>query len=53
MRPKAIEKYLPVVADIADEFIDHVKQIMDNRGHVPDLRKEISKWNIECKTLFV
>ena len=49
MRPKAIEVYLPIVTEIADEFIERVKEIMDDSGHVPDLRNEISKWNIECK----
>lgn len=48
MRPKAIEFYLPVVAQIADEFILRIKSVLDDRGHVPDLQNEISKWNIEC-----
>lgn len=49
MRPKAIEVHLPIVNEIADEFIERLKCIVDDTGHVSDLRNEISKWNMECK----
>lgn len=49
MRPRAVTVYLPFVNEVADDFITHLGAIMDKNGHVPNLRNEISKWNVECK----
>jgi hypothetical protein len=48
MRPKAVTVYLPFVTEVADDFIERLKNIRDDSGHVENLRNEISKWNVEC-----
>nr|KAG5711370.1 hypothetical protein BaRGS_006067 [Batillaria attramentaria] len=47
MRPKEVAAYLPMVDGVAMDFVQRLCDIMDKRGHVPDLAVEVSKWNLE------
>ncbi|KAL4226163.1 hypothetical protein ACF0H5_014149 [Mactra antiquata] len=53
MRPKAVTVYLPAVTEVADAFIERLKQIMNDNGHVADLKNEISKWNVESAAMTI
>ena len=51
MRPKAVTIYLPLVESVADDFIRRLKKVrVDKSKVIPNLRNEISKWNVKCKT---
>ena len=49
MRPKAVTVYLPSVESVADAFIERLKKIRTESKRIPNLRNEISKWNVKCK----
>lgn len=49
MRPKAVTAYLPLVNEVASDFVDGISRIKDSNGDVPNFLNEIAKWNIECK----
>ncbi|XP_052267065.1 probable cytochrome P450 CYP44 isoform X2 [Dreissena polymorpha] len=53
MRPKAVTVYLPFVTEVAEDFVSHLRLIRDCNGHVPNLRNEISKWNVESAAMTV
>ncbi|XP_060598310.1 probable cytochrome P450 CYP44 [Ruditapes philippinarum] len=53
MRPKAVTVYLPFVTEVADDFIERLKNIRDDSGRVENLRNEISKWNVESVLQYV
>ncbi|KAL5015473.1 hypothetical protein ScPMuIL_009743 [Solemya velum] len=47
MRPKAVTAYLPLVNEVASDFVDGISRIKDSNGDVPNFLNEIAKWNIE------
>lgn len=47
MRPKAVTVYLPLVENVADAFIQRLKKIRVESNLIPNLRNEISKWNVQ------
>lgn len=47
MRPKAVTVYLPFVEKVADDFIQRLKKIRVESKLIPNLRNEISKWNVK------
>ena len=49
MRPKAVTVYLPFVEMVADDFIQRLKKVRVESKLIPNLRNEISKWNVKCK----
>lgn len=49
MRPKEVTVYLPLVEEVVNDFIEHIKRIRNQDGDVSDFRLEASKWNLECK----
>jgi hypothetical protein len=50
MRPKEVRHYLPLVSRVADDFVEHLGDLLEESsyGRVDDLRDEIAKWSLEC-----
>ena len=49
MRPHAVSQYLPLVQQVADDFVARIDQLRDPQGEVPNFRNELLKWNLECR----
>nr|XP_034307414.1 probable cytochrome P450 CYP44 [Crassostrea gigas] len=47
VRPKAVTVYLPLVDEVAEDFIARLKKIRNDDGAVEDFRWEAAKWNLE------
>lgn len=52
VRPKAVTVYLPLVDEVAEDFIARLKKIRNDDGAVEDFRWEAAKWNLECRLKF-
>jgi hypothetical protein len=55
LKTKNIEHYLPVLGDIAEEFIDRIRLIRqpNNSEMRPDFINEMYKWALECKSVLI
>jgi cytochrome P450 len=49
MRPKEVTVYLPLVEQVVNDFIKHIKTVKNTRGEIHNFRLEAAKWNLECK----
>lgn len=48
MQPKTVKSYVPTVQTIADEFVQRIRSIRDDRVEVPaDFSNELNKWALE------
>lgn len=52
VRPKAVTVYLPLVDEVAEDFIARLKKIRNDAWAVEDFRWEAAKWNLECRLKF-
>ena len=49
MRPRAVSQYLPLVNQVADDFVDRMAGTREPiSGQVPDFKNELLMWNLEC-----
>lgn len=49
MRPKEVTVYLPLVEEVVNDFIKHMKNVKNKNDEIHDFRCEAAKWNLECK----
>ncbi|KAK7102449.1 probable cytochrome P450 CYP44 [Littorina saxatilis] len=47
MRPKEVAAYLPLVDDVAKDFVNHLDDVTDSDHHIKDLTMDVAKWNLE------
>lgn len=48
MQPKNVKSYVPVVHRIADEFVERIRAIRNEKSEVPaDFSNETNKWSLE------
>ena len=53
LKTKNVEHYLPVLGDIAEEFVDRIRLIRQaNNEMKPDFINEMYRWALECINLF-
>lgn len=54
MRPQAVVAYLPLVEEVADDFIDYIRRKRSpDTLEVVGFKKAVSKWSLECKSVFL
>jgi uncharacterized protein YpbB len=49
LRKKEVHHYLPLVQEVATDFVKHVIRKRDKNGEIENLFDEVSKWSQECK----
>ncbi|VDH98564.1 cytochrome P450, family 49, subfamily A [Mytilus galloprovincialis] len=47
MRPKEVTVYLPLVEEVVNDFIKHMKNVKNKNDEIHDFRCEAAKWNLE------
>lgn len=48
MQPKTVKSYVPTVQTIADEFVERIRKLRDEKLEVPaDFSNELNKWALE------
>lgn len=47
MRPKEVTVYLPLVEQVVNDFIKHIKTVKNTSGEIHNFRLEAAKWNLE------
>ena len=54
LKTKNVEHYVPVLGDIADEFIERIRLIRLENGEMrPDFLNEMYKWALECEFIIL
>merc|ERR1719186_575077 len=49
LRPKEVNKYLPLMSDLTDDFVEILqKEAKKNGGGVEDIQKWIYRWSLEA-----
>jgi hypothetical protein len=49
LKLKEVNRYIPAMNDVANDFIARVRMTLTTEGHVPELEHEIFKWAFESK----
>lgn len=50
LQPATARKYLAPLNEIADDFVERVHEMRDERGELPgDFLHELYKWALECE----
>ncbi|PSN52057.1 putative cytochrome P450 CYP44 [Blattella germanica] len=52
LRKQEVSDYLPSVREVANDFVERIKQIRDENGIVRNLADEVGKWSQECVVCF-
>ena len=47
--PRRVGRFVSPMCDIADDFITHLEEIMDEDGNISDIPPEVSKWTFQSK----
>ncbi|XP_014662612.1 PREDICTED: probable cytochrome P450 CYP44 [Priapulus caudatus] len=47
MRPKSVQDFLPLVQEVATEFVERMVTTRDSHDEIPNFNKELGKWNLE------
>ncbi|KAH9507956.1 hypothetical protein Btru_052455 [Bulinus truncatus] len=47
LRPQASLDYLPAQNEVANDFVEKMKTLIDTTGQIPELNKWIARWGIE------
>jgi hypothetical protein len=53
LRKKEVHYYLPLVQEVATDFVKQVIRKRDKNGEIENLSDEVAKWSQECKYFFV
>ena len=51
LRPQSVAKFLPMVDEVAEDFIQRLREVRNKDDMVINLKNEVEKWNLECKVL--
>jgi len=49
LRRKEVHYYLPLVQEVANDFVKHIIRKRDKNGEIENLADEVAKWSQECK----
>lgn len=52
MRPQSVYAYIPMVEEVAKDFVDHIRKVRSVDGHLEDFRNEVAKWSLECTNVY-
>ncbi|CAH1797213.1 unnamed protein product [Owenia fusiformis] len=47
LRPKEVMEYIPGMDEVATEFSQRMKKLLDSKGEVDNLENELFKWSLE------
>ncbi|XP_070561250.1 cytochrome P450 10-like [Ptychodera flava] len=50
MRPKSVTRYIPQMDQVADDFIELMRELRNEDGEVPDFQHQLYKWALESAT---
>jgi hypothetical protein len=53
LRKQEVRDYLPLVREVANDFVKRIKQKVEKNEAIENLDDEIGKWSQECKYLSV
>ena len=51
LRPKEVSDYLPMMEEVADDFIEKLGRLRKNDGKIDGFFNEVAKWNLECQLM--
>ncbi|XP_041347656.1 probable cytochrome P450 CYP44 [Gigantopelta aegis] len=51
LRPKEVTVYLPLVLEVADDFLARIKSLRDENGEVKEFANEAAKWSLESSAM--
>jgi hypothetical protein len=52
LRRKEVHYYLPLVQEVATDFVKHIIRKRGKNGEIENLSDEVAKWSQECKYFY-